>query len=91
MILIIFLDVPSAFHIKKSSHFICCFTMQNSLPVGFLVTNHEHTECAGQGSWVSAPPARILNQNFQIFRKMRNQAQRGEGTCLRSHGKSVAQ
>lgn len=67
MILIIFLDVQSAFNVKKSSRcFPCCVTMKSSLTVGLPNDPSMNTECARQGGQVSAPPAHILNQNFQI-------------------------
>lgn len=63
---VIFLNVQSAFLIKKSGHFVYC---SYTLPRGFLNDRREHTDRAEQGTRVSAPPVSILNRNFQIFRR----------------------
>lgn len=63
---VIFLNVHSAFHVKRSGHCVCCSAMKNGLAGGFLHDQHGCVGRAEQGAWVSAPPTPILNQDVRI-------------------------
>ena len=90
IILVIFLDVQSASNKKKSSHcFIGCFAMKSSFTLGLPNDQSMNTGCARPGGQVSAPPAHILNLNFQIFWRGGARHRKEEGTWLRPHSRSL--